>query len=275
MSKILEIITAAQPVDYAASLEYMQQRAKLIAANRANEALWLLEHPHVYTGGNTAGTDDFLDAELSRAAAHKRLGQLADNAIKLGDESDHDGLAKVAQEEVAISDMGEQTIPIHYCDRGGQVTYHGPGQRIIYMMLDLRSIYGKHPDIRNFVLRLQRWIGETLAYFEILVAGAEQVTPGIGLWVPGSGFGEFAKIGAIGLKVSRGITYHGAAVNINTDLRYFDKIKACAIEGCQHISMALLKNQTTEMAKFDAMLLQKFSEIFPEYVEYTMEWVRR
>ena len=113
-------------------------------------------------------------------------------------------------------------VPIVETGRGGQITYHGPGQRIIYVMLNLNE---RHKDIKRYVKCLENWMIDSLK-----IIGLESYTckDRIGIWV-NTPKGE-AKIGAIGIRISRWVTYHGISININPDLKYYKNIIACGLK---------------------------------------------
>lgn len=116
-------------------------------------------------------------------------------------------------------------FPVHETGRGGQFTYHGPGQRIAYVMLDVRRRGG---DVRQFVGRLEQWIIATLAAFNVR---GETRAGRVGVWVarPETGEGREDKIAAIGIRVSRGVSLHGLSINVEPDLSHFDGIVPCGI----------------------------------------------
>lgn len=117
------------------------------------------------------------------------------------------------------------TIPVYYPGRGGKFTYHGPGQRIIYAMINLEK---RGKDLRLYLRRLEQWLINTLAYLRI---EAFTVPDKTGVWVTNPR-GAKAKIAAIGVKCRKWVTYHGAAINISTDLSYYQNIIPCGdVEG--------------------------------------------
>jgi lipoyl(octanoyl) transferase len=150
-------------------------------------------------------------------------------------------------------------FPVHAAGRGGQFTYHGPGQRIAYVMLDLRR---RDPDIRRFVATLEEWIIRTLARFG--VAG-ERRDDRIGVWVPrpDQGAGREDKIAAIGIRIKRWISLHGIALNVDCDLSHFAGIVPCGISDARYgvTSLADLGRPAT-MAAVDVALRQEFEELF-------------
>jgi lipoyl(octanoyl) transferase len=167
-------------VPYPIALETMRVRAAAIAEGKAPEAVWLLEHPPLYTAGTSATPDDLLEPER---------------------------------------------FPVYDAGRGGQYTYHGPGQRVAYVMLDLRE---RGRDVRCLVQGLEGWIIDTLAAFNIV---GERREGRIGVWVgrPDKGPGREDKIAAIGVRVSRWVTFHGIAINVAPDLSHFGGIVPCGI----------------------------------------------
>jgi lipoyl(octanoyl) transferase len=127
-------------------------------------------------------------------------------------------------------------FPVFETDRGGQITYHGPGQRIVYTLLDVRR--RTDGDLRAFVRLLERCVIGGLDRLGVL-AYSDPARPGVWVTQPYSPDGE-AKIGALGLKVRRGISLHGLSVNVNPDLSHFDAIVACGLEGASVTSLAAL-----------------------------------
>ena len=116
-------------------------------------------------------------------------------------------------------------FPIHEAGRGGQYTYHGPGQRIAYVMMDLRQRGG---DVRAFVCALEAWLIDTLAAFDVR---GERRAGRVGVWVarPEKGAGREDKIAALGIRVRRGVTFHGISLNVEPDLEHFSGIVPCGV----------------------------------------------
>lgn len=150
-------------------------------------------------------------------------------------------------------DLLAAKFPVYQTGRGGQYTYHGPGQRIAYVMLDLQARGG---DIRHYVWQLEEWIIQTLAVFGII---GERRTGRIGIWVV-TGATE-NKIAAIGVRVRSGVTYHGLAININPDLSHYQGIIPCGIDEFGVTSFAALGKDVT-MAQLDKALEKTWSQIF-------------
>jgi len=145
-------------------------------------------------------------------------------------------------------------FPVFEAGRGGQYTYHGPGQRVAYLMLDLRR---RRPDLRRYVWSLEEWIIRTLAAFNVR---GERRDGRIGIWVRKPS-GEEAKIAALGVRVRRWVTLHGIAINLDPDLEHFQGIVPCGIKGYGVTSMVEL-GHTATMADLDAALMATFAPIF-------------
>ncbi len=152
-------------------------------------------------------------------------------------------------------------LPVYRSGRGGQYTYHGPGQRIAYVMLDLdRPELGRNRrDVRCHVWRLEEWIIRALAHFG--VAG-ERRDGRVGVWVAGPG-GRDDKIAAIGVRVRRWISYHGLALNIAPELAHFGGIVPCGISDERYGVTSLARlGIAASMAEVDAALGTTFDEVF-------------
>ncbi|MDA0704188.1 MAG: lipoyl(octanoyl) transferase LipB [Proteobacteria bacterium] len=147
-------------------------------------------------------------------------------------------------------------FPVHRTGRGGQYTYHGPGQRVAYVMLDLQARGG---DIRRYVCDLEEWVIRALAAFNVR---AERRDGRIGIWVDQGG-GREGKIAAIGVRVRRWVSYHGIAVNLDPDLSHFDGIVPCGIADPKFgvTSLHDLGIPAT-MAELDSALIAAFEEVF-------------
>ena len=173
----LEWIVSDAPVAYPDALEFMEKRVAEIRAGTAPEAVWLLEHPPLYTAGTSAKPADLLQPDR---------------------------------------------FPVYEAGRGGQYTYHGPGQRVAYVMLDLQK---RGRDVRCFVRDLEEWVIMTLAQFGV----KGEIRDGrVGIWVD-RGQGREDKIGAIGVRVRHWVTFHGISLNIDPDLSHFGGIVPCGI----------------------------------------------
>ncbi len=122
-------------------------------------------------------------------------------------------------------------IPIVHCNRGGQVTYHGPGQVVLYPLIDLRRA---KMFVKEYVHTLEEAIIQTLGHFGLTQATRKDGAPGVYVPMPD---GELAKIAALGVKVTNGCTYHGLAINVAMDLAPFDGINPCGYEGLRTVDM--------------------------------------
>ena len=151
-------------------------------------------------------------------------------------------------------------IPTHRTGRGGQWTYHGPGQRVAYVMLDLTHPHGTVPprDIRHFVVGLEAWLIATLA---CLGVRGELREGRIGIWVADPVTGSEAKIAAIGVRVSRWVSFHGVALNVAPDLAHYAGIVPCGISQHGVTSLAAL-GVDASMDAADAALRTGFAAVF-------------
>ncbi|HTJ56970.1 MAG TPA: lipoyl(octanoyl) transferase LipB [Devosiaceae bacterium] len=199
-------------VDYPAALAAMRARAASIADGTAGEAIWLLEHPPLYTAGTSALPTDLLRPDR---------------------------------------------FPVYEAGRGGQYTYHGPGQRVAYVMLDLRQ---RGRDIRALVQNLEGWVIDTLAAFNIT---GERREGRVGVWVrrPDKGVLREDKIAAIGVRVSRWVTFHGISINVSPDLSHYDGIVPCGIAD-QGVTSFEDLGQLVSMEEVDSALRSAFERRF-------------
>ena len=208
-----EWLVSASPVPYPTALAEMDARVAAIAAGRAPELVWLLEHPPLYTAGTSAKPDELIEARF----------------------------------------------PVFSAGRGGQFTYHGPGQRVAYVMLDLKR---RVPDLRRLVAALEEWMIRTLSAFAV---SGERREDRIGVWVPrpDRGAGHEDKIAAIGIRVRRWISLHGVALNIAPDLGHFSGIVPCGISAPSY-GVTSLKDLgvSASMAEVDAVLRREFEALF-------------
>lgn len=212
------------PLDYPRALALMEARAGSIAQGRCADTLWLLEHPSIYTLGTSANPHDVLTP----------------------------------------------TFPLYKTGRGGQVTYHGPGQRMAYLMLNLAAHargQSKAPDLHAYVETLERIIILTLATFG--VQGLMRKGR-VGVWVlrpdkPPSPQGDGAedKIAAIGVRVRRGVAFHGFALNVAPNLRHYEAIVPCGIRDA-HLGVTSLQDLgiSASMADIDRALVAAFEAEF-------------
>jgi lipoyl(octanoyl) transferase len=204
---------AAAPVVYDTAVAAMEARAAAIAAGRAAELVWLLEHPSLYTSGTSARPEQLIEARF----------------------------------------------PVHASGRGGQMTYHGPGQRVAYVMLDLKR---RGPDVRRFVATLEEWIIRTLAAFHVR---GERRQDRIGVWVrrPDPGAQREDKIAALGIRVRQWVTLHGIAINVEPDLSHFSGIVPCGVSSERYgvTSLADL-GLAVSMQQMDRVLRREFENLF-------------
>lgn len=146
-------------------------------------------------------------------------------------------------------------FPVHRTGRGGQYTYHGPGQRVAYVMLDLTR---RGRDVRRYVRQLEDWIIRSLATFNVK---GERREGRVGIWVARGEAGREDKIAAIGVRLRHWISYHGIAINVEPDLSHYDGIVPCGIEGHGVTSLVDLGLPVT-LADLDAALQATFAEVF-------------
>jgi len=158
-------------------------------------------------------------------------------------------------------------FPVFRSGRGGQTTYHGPGQRVAYVMLDLKR---RGPDVRRFVASLEEWIIRTLADFGVC---GERREDRIGVWVrrPDKGSGREDKIAALGIRVQRWVTLHGIAINVAPDLSHFAGIVPCGVSDHRYgvTSLADL-GLIAAIMQVDEVLRREFEALFGPTVDYTV-----
>ena len=197
---------------YPDAVAAMEARAAAIAASEADEIVWLLEHPPLYTAGVSAREADLLQPDR---------------------------------------------FPVFRSARGGQYTYHGPGQRVAYVMLDLNR---RGRDIRGFVDALERWIIAALAAFNV----DGQIRAGrVGVWVERreGGIAREDKIAAIGVRVKKWVSFHGIALNVEPDLSHFSGIVPCGLSSFGVTSLVDL-GRTVSMDDADHALRVAFEAVF-------------
>ena len=195
----------------------MEERVRRIAAGEASEAIWLLEHPPLYTAGTSARPQDLTDPDR---------------------------------------------FPVHVSQRGGQYTYHGPGQRVVYVMLDVGR---RGRDVRQFVHQLEEWVISTLDQFNV----KGEIRDGrVGVWVQrddkpltASGAKAEDKIAAIGIRLRKWVSFHGISINVEPDLEHFSGIVPCGITEHGVTSLVDLGLPVT-MADVDVALKRTFSSVF-------------
>ncbi|MEQ9116447.1 MAG: lipoyl(octanoyl) transferase LipB [Rickettsiales bacterium] len=156
--------------------------------------------------------------------------------------------------------LDKNNIPIFNAGRGGQYTYHGPGQRVMYLMLDLKKAFApKEPDLRKYVFMLEQIIINTLDDFDIK---GERREGRIGIWVSNKGIEE--KIAAIGIRVRKWVSFHGIAINVNPDLKNYQGIVPCGISEYGVCSFQSLGKKIS-LKQLDNRLKYNFYKIFSSY----------
>lgn len=214
---MVEWIVSPGLTPYPEAVAEMEARASAIAEGRAGEAVWLVEHPPLYTAGTSARPADL---------------------------------------------VSPGRFPVYQTRRGGQYTYHGPGQRVVYAMLDLNR---RGRDVRAFVKALEDWVIAALAEFNV----QGEIRPGrVGVWVvrpdlpPGpDGAPREDKIAAIGVRLRKWVSFHGLSINVEPDLEHFSGIVPCGIREHGVTSLVDLGLPVT-MADLDAALKRTFAEVF-------------
>ncbi|QBX99518.1 lipoyl(octanoyl) transferase LipB [Rhodophyticola sp. CCM32] len=214
---MVEWLTSHGLVPYETALAEMEARVSAIAGGRAEEAIWLLEHPPLYTAGTSARPDDLLQPDR---------------------------------------------FAVYETRRGGQYTYHGPGQRVAYVMLDLNR---RERDVRQFVSRIEDWVIATLAEFNVT---GERRKGRVGVWVQRpekpplpDGSPREDKIAAVGLRIRKWVSFHGVSINVEPDLSHFDGIVPCGITGHGVTSLVDMGLPVT-LEDVDAALKRTFPPIF-------------
>ncbi|MEO0703894.1 MAG: lipoyl(octanoyl) transferase LipB [Pseudomonadota bacterium] len=214
---MVDWITSDGLTDYATAVAEMEARAEGIAAGTAGEAIWLVEHPPLYTAGTSAKPVDLTDP---------------------------------------------YRFPVYQTRRGGQYTYHGPGQRVAYVMLDVGA---RGRDVRAFVQSLEDWVIATLATFNV---NGEKREGRVGVWVTRpekpplpDGAPREDKVAAIGIRLRKWVSFHGLSINVEPDLSHFDGIVPCGVTGHGVTSLVDLGLPVT-MADVDVALKASFAGVF-------------
>jgi lipoyl(octanoyl) transferase len=172
---------------------------------------------------------------------------------------EHEPLFTAGTSSRAEDIAGASRFPLHVTGRGGKLTYHGPGQRVAYPMLDLKR---RGADVRRYVVTLEEWIIRTLAQFGI---DGERRSDRVGVWVrrPDKGEGYEDKIAALGIRVKRWVTMHGISINVAPDLSHFQGIVPCGIsEQCYGVTSLKDLGVTASMQDVDEALRRNFEELF-------------
>ena len=214
---MVEWIISEGLTDYDEAVTFMEARAAAIAAGTAEEAIWLVEHPPLYTAGTSARIEDLTDPDR---------------------------------------------FPVYESKRGGQYTYHGPGQRVAYVMLNVAK---RGRDVRCFVRQLEQWVIATLDEFNI----KGEIRQGrVGVWVVRgdkplgvTGQPQEDKIAAIGIRLRKWVSFHGISINVEPDLEHFTGIVPCGITEHGVTSLVDLGLPVT-MADVDVALRRRFEEVF-------------
>src|SRR5438552_19137279 len=156
-------------------------------------------------------------------------------------------------------DLLDARFPLFTTGRGGQLTYHGPGQRVAYVMLDLKR---RRPDVRAYAAGLEEWIIRTLSAFNVR---GERREDRVGVWVtrPDKGCGFEDKIAAIGVRLRRWVSFHGISINVEPDLSHFSAIVPCGVLDPRYGVTSLVDlGLPVTIADVDVALLQAFTEVF-------------
>lgn len=212
-----EWVTTEGLTDYDDAVSFMETRAAAIAAGEADECIWLVEHPPLYTAGTSAKPQDLTDSDR---------------------------------------------FPVYPSKRGGQYTYHGPGQRVVYVMLDVGK---RGHDVRRFVQQLEEWVISTLDQFNI----KGEIRDGrVGVWVVRNdkplginGQPQEDKIAAIGIRLRKWVSFHGISINVEPDLDHFGGIVPCGITEHGVTSLVDL-GLPVEMGDLDVALRTTFAQVF-------------
>jgi lipoyl(octanoyl) transferase len=213
---MVEWITSTGLTDYNEAVAFMEARAETIHAGEAEEAIWLVEHPPLYTAGTSAKPADLLEADR---------------------------------------------FPVYESKRGGQYTYHGPGQRVAYVMLNVGE---RGRDVRCFVRDMEQWIIAALAEFNV----HGEIRDGrVGVWVPRpekpllpDGSAREDKIAALGIRLKKWVSFHGLSINVEPDLSHFGGIVPCGITQHGVTSLVDLGLPVT-MEDVDVALMSTFDRV--------------
>ena len=213
---MVDWITTDGLTDYNEAVAFMEARAAEIAAGTADECIWLLEHPPLYTAGTSAKPADLTDPDR---------------------------------------------FPVHQSKRGGQYTYHGPGQRVAYVMLDVGR---RGRDVRQFVKTLEAWVIATLEEFNL----RGHIREGrVGVWIErddkpltATGARQEDKIAAIGIRLRKWVSFHGISINVEPDLDHFTGIVPCGITEHGVTSLVDLGLPVT-MADLDVAMRHSFDKV--------------
>ena len=198
----IEIKISKKPIEYNKAITFLENRLIKLKNNKANELIWILEHPNTYTAGISYNDNEILD----------------------------------------------KNIKIIKTSRGGKVTWHGPGQKICYFVIDLNR---RKKDIRKFISILEKTIIETLKEYKIQSYSDKK---NIGIWINHDN--QVKKVAAIGVRVKKWIAYHGFSININNNLNEYKKIIPCGIKDKKVTNLKQIKNQ--EYKNFEKKIIKNF-----------------
>lgn len=196
------------PEPYLTTVNDMEERAAAIADGVADERIWLLEHPALYTAGTSAQAEDLID---------------------------------------------QAALPVFASGRGGQYTYHGPGQRIVYLQLNLAN---RGRNVHRFIDAIEQWIMNCLKEFGVT---GERRRGRVGVWVVEKD-GSEAKIAAIGIRLRRWVSYHGFAINVRPDLSAYNGIIPCGLSEYGVTSLQALGHEVS-LADVDERLIAHWPDI--------------
>lgn len=202
---------------YSAAYELQRRLHQERVRNEIEDTLLLLEHPPTFTIGKSGSVDNLL---------------------------------------VSQDILQKDGIPLHFIDRGGDITYHGPGQLVGYPILDLR---GRGRDIHRYVHDVERVMLRTLQDYSI-IASRDEDHPGV--WV------EREEIGAIGLRVHRWVTMHGFSLNVSPDMEYFSYINPCGFSDRRATSMVELLGEEVSVGEVAGKLVDHFAAVFDSFVVF-------
>ena len=213
-------------VEYDTAVAFMEEQVGLIAEGKADELVWLLEHPPLYTAGTSADSKDLIEPDR---------------------------------------------FPVHATGRGGEYTYHGPGQRVAYVMLDLKR---RRQDVRAFVAALESVVIATLDQMNIR---GERREDRVGVWVQrpekprlaGGGVAE-DKVAALGIRLRRWVSFHGFSLNVDPDLSHFSGIVPCGITDYGVTSLVDL-GLPVMMSDVDIRIRAAFEAVFGETVSESVD----
>lgn len=216
---MVDWITSEGFVPYPEAVSQMESHVESMIRDGADERIWLLEHPPLYTAGTSADINDLTDPDR---------------------------------------------FPVYTSKRGGQYTYHGPGQRVAYAMLDLNQ---RGRDVRKFVWTLEEWVIQTLAEFNVK---GERREGRVGVWVvrhdkPLTALGTPPedKIAAIGVRLRKWTSFHGICINVEPDLSHYGGIVPCGIAEHGVTSLVDLGLPVT-MDDLDVALRSSFTQVFTD-----------